>query len=90
MQSHQHRAEGQEHLPHPLGHTSFEAAQDSVGFLGCEVTLLAHVQLTMHQYPQALIGRAVLHPYISQLAMIVGVARTQVQHLALLIVRETQ
>ena len=37
----QHRAEGQDPLPY-----LFDAAQDTVGFLGCEGTLLAHVQLS--------------------------------------------
>jgi len=34
--SHQSGAEGQNHLPRPAGHTSFDAAQDTVGLLGCE------------------------------------------------------
>ena len=33
--SHQSRVEGQNHLPRPAGHASFEAAQDTVGLLGC-------------------------------------------------------
>jgi len=52
MRSHQHRAEEQDHLPWPAGHASFNAAQDMVGFLGCEGTLLAHVQLPIHQNSQ--------------------------------------
>ena len=31
--SHQSRGEGQNHLPRPAGHASFDAAQDAVGFL---------------------------------------------------------
>jgi len=49
---HQCRLEGQDHLPWPAVHTSFDAAQDMAGFLGCESILLAHVQLAIHQYPQ--------------------------------------
>jgi len=26
---------GQNHLPHPAGHTSLDAVQGTVGFLGC-------------------------------------------------------
>ena len=37
-----------------------DAAQDMVGFLGCKGTLLAHVHLTIHWYPQVLSDRAVL------------------------------
>jgi len=59
---HQLRVDGQDHLHHSAGHTSFDAAQDMVGFLGCEGTLLAHVQLAVHQYSQVLLSRAGLHP----------------------------
>ncbi|KAK4819021.1 hypothetical protein QYF61_024137 [Mycteria americana] len=62
--SHQSRVEGQNHLPQPAGHASFDAAQDMVGLLGCEHTLLAHVQLFIHQYPQVLFCRAALNPFI--------------------------
>ena len=79
MRSHQYRAEGQDHLPRPISHT-FDAAQDRVDFLG---TLLAHVWLAIHQYPQVLFRRAVLYPYIPQLLLIAGVATTQVQVLVL-------
>ena len=37
------------HLPHPAGYTSFDAVQDTVGFLGCEGTLLVNTQLPTHQ-----------------------------------------
>ncbi|KAK4827937.1 hypothetical protein QYF61_022552 [Mycteria americana] len=42
--SHQSRVEGQNRLPRPAGHASFDAAQDMVGFLGCERTLPAYTQ----------------------------------------------
>ena len=42
------------------------------GFLGCESTLLAHVLLAVPKYLQVLLVRAVLYPYIGQLAVIVG------------------
>lgn len=38
------RAEGQNHLPLPDGHTAFDGAHGAFGFLGCRCTLLAHVQ----------------------------------------------
>ena len=83
VRPHQCRVEGQYHLPQPAGHTSFDAAQDMVGFLGCEGTLLAHVQLAVHWYPEAPFGRAVLSTFIRQLVLVVRVAATQVQDLAL-------
>ena len=79
--SHQHRVEGQDHLPQPSDNASFDAAQDITGFLGCEDILLAHVKLAINQYPH--IPRAVLHPYIPCVVLIVGVALTQMQDLAL-------
>ncbi|KAK4818015.1 hypothetical protein QYF61_004128 [Mycteria americana] len=79
--SHQSRAEGQNHLPRPAGHAAFDAAQGTVGFLGCQCTLLAHVQLFIHQYPQVLLHRAALNPFIPQPVLILGVALTQVQDL---------
>ena len=74
----QHRAEGQDHLPHSAGHTALDAAQDTVGFLGCEDTILAHIQLPIHQYPQVSFSRAALDPFIPQLVLAIGVASTQV------------
>ncbi|KAK4829553.1 hypothetical protein QYF61_005222 [Mycteria americana] len=50
--SQQSGAEGQNHLPPPAGHAAFDAAQDTVGLLGCKHTLSVHVQLFIHQYPQ--------------------------------------
>jgi len=80
--SHQSRAEGQNPLPQPAGHAAFGATQDTVGLLGCERTLLARVQLFIHQYPQILLGRAALNPFIRQPAPIPGVTLTHVQDLA--------
>ncbi|KAK4817028.1 hypothetical protein QYF61_026034 [Mycteria americana] len=54
--------------------------QDTVGFLGCERTLLAHVQFFIHQYPQVLLFKAALNPFIPQPVLIAGVALIQVQH----------
>ncbi|KAK4826814.1 hypothetical protein QYF61_011622, partial [Mycteria americana] len=75
--------EGQNPLPRPAGHAALDAAQDTDGFLGCECTLSAHVQLFMHQYPQVLLLRAALHPFIPQSVWILGIAPTQAQDLAL-------
>ncbi|KAK4816767.1 hypothetical protein QYF61_022765 [Mycteria americana] len=57
--------------------------QDTVGFLGCEHTLPAHVQLFIHQYPQVLLCRAALNSFDPQPLLTPGVAPTQVQDLAL-------
>ena len=36
VSSHQHRAEVEDHHPWPAGHTSFDSARDTLGFLGCK------------------------------------------------------
>ena len=68
--------------PPPAGHVSFDEALNMVGFLGCEATLLAYVQLPIHQFSQVLSGRAVLNHLIPQFVLIVDVTLTQVQDLA--------
>ncbi|PKU46357.1 rna-directed dna polymerase from mobile element jockey- hypothetical protein [Limosa lapponica baueri] len=81
--SHESRAEGQNHLPGPAGHTSFNATQGVLGFLGCNCMLPAHVKLLVHQHPQVLLLRAGLNPFSSQPVSVLGIAVTQVQNLAL-------
>ncbi|KAK4810926.1 hypothetical protein QYF61_013334 [Mycteria americana] len=81
--SHESGAEGQNHLPQPAGHASFDAAQDTIGFLSCKRTSLAHVLLFIHHYPQVLLCRTALNAFIPQPVLIPGVALTQVQALAL-------
>ena len=54
-----------------------------VGFLGCKGTLLAHVQLAIHQYHQVFFSRAALNPFILQFVLVMVVSSTQVQGLAL-------
>jgi len=44
---------------------------------------VAYVQLFIHQYPQALLSRAALNPFIPQPVLVVGVAPTHMQDLAL-------
>ncbi|KAK4828850.1 LOW QUALITY PROTEIN: hypothetical protein QYF61_000907 [Mycteria americana] len=75
--SHQSRVEGQNHLPRPAGHAAFDAAQDTVGLLGCERTLSAHVQLFVHLYPQVLFRRAALDHIIPQPVLKLRIALTQ-------------
>ena len=77
------RAKGQNHLPRPAGHASFDAAQDTAGFLGCKCTLLAHVQFFIHQYPQVLLSWAALSEFTTQPVLIQVIVPTQVQDFAL-------
>jgi len=77
VRSHRSRAEGQNHLPQP------DATQDTVGFLGCEHSLVAHVQLLIQHYPLVLLYKAAFNPFIPQPLRTPGVAPTQVQDIAL-------
>jgi len=72
--SQQSGAEGQNPFTCPAGHAACDAAQDMIGFLVCGHALLAHVQLFICQYPQVLLARAALKPFIPQPLLIVGVA----------------
>jgi len=80
--SHESGVKGQNPLPRPAGHTSPDAAQDTVGFQGCKHTLPAHVELLVHQYPQVLL-RAALKSLSAQPVLVFGIALTHVQDLAL-------
>ncbi|KAK4833081.1 hypothetical protein QYF61_027743 [Mycteria americana] len=75
VRSHQSGLERQNHIPGPAGHASFDAAQHTVGILGCKHTLPAHVQLFVHQ--------AALNPFIPQPLLKLRIALTQVQDPAL-------
>jgi len=82
MGSHQGRAEGQNPLSQPADHAAGDAAQVMVSLPGCECTLLAHVQLFIHQYPQVFIFRAALNLFSAQPVFVLGIAPTHVQDLA--------
>ena len=83
MGSHQSGAEGQNPLPHPAAHAAGYAAQDMVGFLGCECTLPGHAKPLINQHSQVLLVRAALNPYFAQPVFVLGIASTHIQHLAL-------
>ena len=54
-----------------------------VNFLGCKHTSMAHILIFTHQHPQGILCRAILDPFSTQSAAILGMAMTQVQDLAL-------
>ena len=63
-------------------HPSAVAALRTAGLLGCKSTLLAHVQLLIHLYPQVLLCRAALSEFF-QPVHTSGITLTQVQHFVL-------
>ena len=69
--------------PRPAGHNSLDAAQDTVGFLGCKHTLLAYSQFSIDYYPPVLFLRAGLNPLITQSVFVHGIASTHLQDFAL-------
>ena len=77
------RVEGDNPLPLPAGHSSVDAAQDSVGLVGGKSMLLAHVQLFIHHDAQVLFHMTAFKKFFSQSILVSGIASTQVQHLAL-------
>jgi len=78
MGSHQTGAEGQNPLPRPAGHAAFDAAQDTVGLLGCEGALVGHVELLINQLPQVLLSRAALSPFSAQPIFVPWITPTHV------------
>ena len=66
----------QNHLLQRGGRASSDAAQDTVGLLGCKCTLSSHVQLFIHHHSQVLLARAALSLFIPQSVQIPGVAPT--------------
>ncbi|KAK4827472.1 hypothetical protein QYF61_018708 [Mycteria americana] len=64
-------------------HASFDAAQDTVGWLGCKHTLPGHVELLINQHPQVLLLRVALNPFSAQPMFLLGIASTHVKDLAL-------
>ncbi|TRZ10903.1 hypothetical protein HGM15179_016205 [Zosterops borbonicus] len=81
------QSRGAESPPSPAAHAALDAAQDTFGFLGWECPWLGHVQPLTHQHPQVLLPRPALHLFIPQPVLISEVALTQVQQLALRLVK---
>lgn len=89
--SHKSREDRQKHpspievlTPAPAGHTSSDAAQDVVGCQGAKCTLSNPVKPLVHQYHQVLLLRAAVSLYTA--CIVLGIALTQVQDLALVLV----
>jgi len=84
LRPHKGRIEGANPLPLPADHPAVDAAQNTVGFLGCKSTLLAHAQLFIIRIPIYMVA---FSKYFSQSVLMSGIASTQVQHLALCFVK---
>ncbi|GAB0205786.1 hypothetical protein GRJ2_003044200 [Grus japonensis] len=87
VQPHQCRVQGHNHIPTPAGHTIPDTSQDAAGLLGHLGTLLAHVQPAVNQHPQVLFRQAAFQPLCPKPVALHGVVVTQVQDLALSLVK---
>ena len=83
MGPHEGRVEGGNHLAVPAGYPSSEEGQDTIDLLSCKSTLLAPVQVFIHQDSQVFLCRATLKELFSQSVYVSGVTLMQVQNLAL-------
>jgi len=68
------QSRGAEPPPSPCAHAAGDAAQG---------TLMGHVELLVSQHPQVLLLRAALDPLSAQPVVVLGIAPTRVQDLAL-------
>lgn len=51
MTPHEVKVEGDNHLSCPSGHPSFDAGQNTSGFLSCQNTLLAYIKFFVYWGP---------------------------------------
>lgn len=63
------RAEGQNPLPGTVGPAAFDAAQDTMGFLGCKHVLLSHIQFFIDQHPQSALTLVMALTHVLDLAL---------------------
>jgi len=73
-----HQSRGAESPPSHAAHAAGDADQGTVGFLGCERTLMGHVELLINQQPEVLLLKAALDPFSTQLLFVLGIAPTHV------------
>ncbi|KAK4832516.1 hypothetical protein QYF61_023581 [Mycteria americana] len=87
VKPHQCRVQGDDHFPTPAGHSISDTSQDAIGFLGHLGTLLAHIQEAVNQQSQVLFHQAAFQPLFPKPVALHGVVVTQVQDLALGLVK---
>jgi len=82
VRPHQHRADGQDHLPSPADSTSLDGAQH-VWLSGLGGHTAGSCSAVTYQCPQDLRGRTMLSLFIPQHDLVVGVPSSQLQTLYL-------
>ncbi|KAK4806181.1 hypothetical protein QYF61_001104 [Mycteria americana] len=84
---HQCSVEWDNHLPRPASYAVLDAPQDTVGPFGCQGTRLTHIQLAINPNPQVSFRGAALQPLVPQFVCIPRITPSQVQNLALALVK---
>ena len=77
---HQCRVQGQEDFPSPAHRTIPDTIQDATGLLGHLGTLLAHVQLTIHQCTKVPFHQTAFQPLLPKPVGLPGAVVTKMQH----------
>ena len=70
---------GQDDFPRPAHHTIPDTSQDAIGLLGHLGTLLAHIQLTVHQYTKVPFHQAAFQPILPKPVGLPEVVMTKMQ-----------
>ena len=68
---------GQDDFPSPAHHTIPDPSQDAIGLLGHLGTLLAHIQLTVHQYTKVPFPQAAFQSLLPKPVGLPGVVVVQ-------------
>ena len=77
------RVQRQDDFPSPAHHTVPDTSQDAIGLLGHLGTLLAHVQLTVHQYTKVPFHQTAFQPLLPKPVGLLAVLVTKMQDPAL-------
>ena len=83
VRPHQCLVQGQDYFPSPAHHTIPDTSQDAIGLLGHLGMLLAHIQLTVHQYAKVPFHQAAFHPFFPKPVGFPEVVVTKMQDLTL-------
>ena len=83
VRPHQCRVQGQDYFPSPAHHTILDTNQDATGLLGHLGTVLAHNQLTVHQYTNVPFHQAAFQPLLPKPVGLHGVVVAKMQDLTL-------
>ena len=79
VKPHQCRVQGQDDFPSPAHHIIPDTGQDASGLLGNLGTLLAHTQLTVHQYTKVPFHQAAFQLLLPKHVGLPGVVVTKMQ-----------